>query len=74
MTPLSHLQSLAAALRPKAVLTKATRELNPVWVLEERLDYDHRVHNAKVLANLGDLEQFVERREAGYIRIAIPRI
>ena len=71
---LPHLQSIAAALKPKAVLTKATRELNPVYVLEERLDYTHRVHNAKVLANLGELEKYVERREGDYIRIAIPRV
>lgn len=70
---LPHLQSIAAALKPKAVLTKATRELNPVYVLEERLPYEHRVHNAKVLLGLGDLEQYVERREKDYIRIAIPR-
>jgi hypothetical protein len=70
---LPHLQSIAAALKPKAVLTKATRELNPVYVLEERLPYEHRVHNAKVLLGLGDLAQYVERREKDYIRIAIPR-
>lgn len=70
---LPHLQSIAAALKPKAVLTKATRELNPVWVLEERLPYENQSHNAKVLLGLGDLAQYVERREKDYIRIAIPR-
>jgi hypothetical protein len=74
MNHLPLLQALASSLKPKAELTKATRELRPVWVLEERLPYEHRVHNAKVLSALGVLEGFVERRLGNeYIRIAIPR-
>jgi hypothetical protein len=73
MTTITHLQSIAAALKPKAVLTKATRLTKAVWVLEERLPYENQSHNAKVLLSLGDLEQYVERREKDYIRIAIPR-
>jgi hypothetical protein len=73
MNHLPLLQALAASLKPKAELTKASRELNPVWVLEERLPYENQSHNAKVLLGLGDLAQYVERREKDYIRIAIPR-
>jgi len=74
MNHLPLLQTLASSLKPKAELTKASRELNPVWVLEERLPYEHRVHNAKVLENLGALSGFVERRMGNeYIRIAVPR-
>jgi hypothetical protein len=73
MNHLPLLQTLAASLKPKAELTKASRELNPVWVLEERLPYENQSHNAKVLLALGVLEGFVERKEKDYIRIAIPR-
>jgi hypothetical protein len=74
MNPLPLLQALAASLKPKAELTKASRELNPVWVLEVRFEYDYRVPNEKVLKDLGELEAFVERRMGNeYLRIAIPR-
>jgi hypothetical protein len=70
MTPLQHLEALAFAWRPRTTVFKSSRDLKPVFVFEERTGGIG--HNQKLMNNLGILEQYVERKEGNYLRIAIP--